>query len=237
MNKIVFTSLHKTGSTVLEKILYSISESKINKKTYIINEPTNQTEVHFTRNSTDYQLYDVNDSFIFVIRNPVSICVSKFYSYGYTHVKPPHQKLDDFLKHRELIVSLGLTKFVELNLNDLCDTIENIMNLQYKNLIILPYELMVTNFDNFIFNLLTFMKVEHLQKPIVSQWSGEFKPIRDLSSKIVAGKSTSHKRTTDIYDWKKKLDEGTLNEYFTKYPVIERYEQFLDQTLSNITKK
>lgn len=219
MNKFVFTAIHKTGSSVLERILSNISES------------TKQTEIIFSRKFADHQLYDVNDNFIFVTRNPLSICISKFYSFGYTHVKPPHQKLDDFLKHKEHIVSLGLNKFVEVHLNGACKTIENIMDLQYKNLIIIPYELMITDFDKFTLNLLSFMKIEHLQGSIVDRWSDKFKPIRDLSSEIAAGKSKSHKRTTDIYEWKKKIDPDILNQYFTKYPVIKRYEQFLDYTL------
>ena len=108
---------------------------------------------------------------------------------------------------------------------------QTLINLNLNNKIILPYEFMISNFHEFLHEFLSYIGFSSLHTSIYNRWSHEFQPIQDLSQDIVEGKVKSHKRTTDIYEWQKKLPTPDINDYLTKYPFLTEYQELLNNYL------
>jgi len=96
---------------------------------------------------------------------------------------------------------------------------------------ILPYELMVSNFKSFLMELLQALDMMSAYNTTLTLWEKEFSPIEDRSDLIVAGETKSHKRTTDIYEWKKKLDDDFLVSLLKECPFISEYDDYLKEWL------
>lgn len=157
-----------------------------------------------------------------------------FYSFGYTH-KPPlfstELKKKQFEDRRNFILNSTLEEFVSLRLENQCNRIQSLVDLDLNKKIILPYEFMISNFHSFLHELLSYMNLSSLHASIYSSWSHEFAPIQDLSEDIVKGNLKSHKRTSDIYEWQKKIPKSDINDYFSKYPFLHDYQKLLDNYL------
>jgi hypothetical protein len=96
---------------------------------------------------------------------------------------------------------------------------------------ILPYELMVSNFSKFLKELLQVLDMTSAYDKIYEKWKESFTPIKDQSDLIEAGKIKTHKRTTDIYEWKKKLSNEEQNNLISEFPFIQQYDDFLNKLL------
>jgi hypothetical protein len=62
---------------------------------------------------------------------------------------------------------------------------------------------------------------------IYSRWNKEFNPIKDQSDLIESGSIKTHKRTTDIYEWKTKLNQSVLENILAKHEIINEYIELL----------
>jgi len=171
------------------------------------------------------------DDFIYIPRNPIGITTSMYYSFGYTHGCPDHLTQEQFELKQQKIQKTGLHNYIENNISIQSTKIENFWNLPVTSKTILPYELMIDNFSKFLKELLQALDMTSVHDKTYEKWKGSFAQIEDKSDSIEAGKLKVHKRTTDIYEWKKKLDEDFLASLLKEFPFISEYDKYLKEWL------
>jgi hypothetical protein len=221
MKRYIIYAPHKCGSSVLQRITSGATNVNIQPdKDFIIQTDRGEAKLHFSRKLDLNQKFTEEDRFVFIPRNPISICISAYYSFGYTHRKPSRLSDAQFMRWRGKIQKAGLEGYVNNNIKDRCISIQNILGFDCNNKTIIPYELMITNFSDFLKNYLTAIDMSSSYQSAHSKWNSEFDPIVDQSDLIESGEIKTHKRTTDIYEWKKKLNQTKLQNILEEYPVI-----------------
>lgn len=228
MKRYIIYAPHKCGSSVLRRITADITNVNIKPdKDFIVQTDRGEAKLHFSRKLELNQKFTEEDRFVFIPRNPISMCISGYYSFGYTHKQPRNLSEDKFIRQRKRIQQMGLEKFIESRISYECRTIENILCFDYSSKTIIPYELMITNFSDFLNHYLTAIDASSSYQSIYSIWHKKFNAIEDQSNLIESGALKTHKRTTDIYEWKKKLDQNKLQNILEQHPVINEYLELL----------
>ena len=228
MKRYIIHAFHKCGSSILRRITSCTTNVNIQlDKDFIIQTDRGEAKLHFSRKFDLNQKFTEEDRVVFIPRNPISICISAYYSYGYTHKKPGRFSDAQFIRWRDKIQKAGLEGTIDNKIETQCNLIQNILDFDCKNKTIIPYELMVTNFSDFLKNYLTAIDMSSSYQSAYSKWNSEFCPIADQSDLIESGTLKIHKRTTDIYEWKKKLDQNKLQNILEQHPVINEYLELL----------
>lgn len=228
MKRYIINAPHKCGSSVLRKITsYTTNVNIQPDKDFIIQTDRGEAKLHFSRKLDLNQKFTEEDRFVFIPRNPISICISAYYSFGYTHRKPGHLSDAQFIHKRDEIQKNGLKRYVDNNIKRKCISIQNILDFACNKKAIIPYELMVSNFSDFLKNYLAAIDMSSSYQSAHSRWNSEFNPIADQSDLIESGTLKPHKRTTDIYEWKQKLSQSQLQNILKQYPVINEYCELL----------
>lgn len=228
MNKYIIYAPHKCGSSILLTMTADITNVKIKPdKKFIIQTDIGDSELYFSRDLKLNPKIAEEHKLVFIPRNPISICISAYYSFGYTHRKPGHVSYAEFIEGRDTIQKLGLNKYVDNNIERRCISIQNILDFACNNKVIIPYELMIANFSDFLKNYLAAIEMSSSYQSAYSKWKSAFNPITDQSDLIESGDIKTHKRTTDIYEWKKKLSDSQVQELPEKYPTISEYLKLL----------
>lgn len=237
MKKYILYAPHKCGSTIINGILRDVFNLKhlLSGESVTINTDSGKAKIQFERlirldkpkNSVDYK----KDDFIFIPRNPIGITMSMFYSFGYTHRCPPHRTEKQFELMRQKIQKEGLHNYIKNNISNQSTKIEKFWNLPITNKTILPYELMVNNFGKFLKELLQVLDINSLYDKTYEKWKESFTPIEDKSDLIEMGNLKTHKRTTDIYEWKKKLSNEQQIKLLHRFPFIGQYDDFVNEII------
>jgi len=228
---------HKCGSTIISRILNDVfnpPKSIGGIKEATINNDSGEAKLQFKRNirfpDAESPIDFNKDDFIYIPRNPIGITTSMYYSFGYTHKCPGYltqEKREKFELNRQKIQKTGLHNYIENNISIQSTKIENFWNLPVTSKTILPYEFMLDNFSKFLKELLQALDMTSVYDKTYEKWKGSFAQIEDKSDLIEAGKLKVHKRTTDIYEWKKKLDEDFLASLLKECPFISEYDKHL----------
>jgi hypothetical protein len=174
----------------------------------------------------------IKDNFIFIPRNPIGLTISMYYSFGYTHDCPGHLTKEEFNLKRQVIQKQGLADYINEMIPRQSRKIQRFWDLPTTNSkTILPYELMVSNFSKFLKELLQAIDMTSAYDKTYDKWKGSFRPINDQSDLIETGKIRTHKRTTDIHEWKKKLSDEEQGKLLSRFPFIQEYDDFLNEIL------
>lgn len=226
---------HKCGSTILNKILQEIlGEPTVRSGTRGIFRKVDSTNSAVEHESVEYRFsrlmpedHQSQDKCIFIPRNPISMSISMFYSYAYTHAKP-HNSMseEEWQKRCAKRQKMGCEKFVEECISRNCAKIKELFDSDCDKTII-PYELMVSNFELFLQKFLESLNLTDYYDETFHKFKGDFGPIEDKSDDIVAGNYKGHKRTTDINEWQSKFDEATLSRYMDKHSIIKEYHDYV----------
>lgn len=230
MKRYVIICPHKCGSVILKRIISSALSIDIKLDEYFnISTDSEKAEFRFSR-ECDFDARE-NDRLIIIPRNPVSISISMFYSFGYTHprIEHIHGSKKEFERMQNSIINQGLNKYVLKKISKECPKMKKLFDLEYSDKTILPYELMVDSFEVFLRKLMEALDCSSYYDQTYSQWAKSFEAIEDRSELIEQGKIKPHKRTTDTNEWKKKLSEESLKLIVKKYPFIKEYNSFLEQ--------
>lgn len=232
MTRYIIYAPHKCGSSILFRILCDIFNKTLKEDTKNKVETSNGFgEIILSRNY-DLNTLDVqNDKLICIPRNPISMAISAFYSFGYTHVQPPHLSTEEWQKRRSSIQTMGFENYIDKHFAQHYKKIVNIFDLECANKIVLPYEFMISKFDAFLKDFLIAIDMQDCYSKTLERWKSSFDPIEDQSKKIISNEYKEHKRTTDIYEWKKKIPNEDLVRYIAQYPFILKYEKFSEKLL------
>ena len=238
MKKYIIYAPHKCGSTIISKILtdiFNLSEQPTVGQETTINNDVGEAKLQFQRvvNLKKPANIDfIKDDFIFIPRNPIGITISMYYSFGYTHRRPLGRTEEEWKNKRQAIQDRGLHGNIKSNLERQVNKIENFWNYPTKNnKTILPYEFMVEDFSGFLKELLQTLDMTSAYDKTYEKWKDSFSPVEDKSDLIEAGKLKTHKRTTDIYEWKKKLSNEEQGKLLSEFPFIQQYDDFLNKLL------
>lgn len=228
MNRYRIYAPRKCGSSVIRRMTADITSVKIlPDRIFPISTDIGNAELHFSRDFNFNKQIPKEEHLIFIPRNPISMCISAYYSFGYTHKQPVGMSEDEFLNFRNRIRKQGLETFIEKVVGKQSELIKSILDYNHNNQTIIPYELMVSNFSDFLKQYLDALNMSNLYQTVYSKWNENFKPIRDKSDLIVSGEYKAHKRTTDINEWRKKLESNLIRDILERYPVIGDYLELL----------
>lgn len=237
MKKYIIYAPHKCGSTITKEILtdiFNLPEGLEMGQEKTINNDAGENKLRFERilNLKKPANIDfIKDDIIFIPRNPAGITISMFYSFGYTHSCPMHKSKEQFELEQQKIQKIGLYEFFDDKIAEQSTKIEECWNWPITNKTILPYELMINNFGKFLKELLKTLDMTSAYDRTYKKFIDSFEPIEDRSNLIETGKIKTHKRTTDIYDWKKKLNEKEQINLLSRFPFIQQYDDFLNNLL------
>lgn len=239
MKKYIVYSPHKCGSSVISKILtdiFNLPKRLPDNQETTINNDVGEAKLQFERAvnlKKPANIDFIKDNFIFIPRNPIGITISMYYSFGYTHRRPQHTITEEEWKNkRQKIQDKGLRGNIKSNLKTQVDKIERFWNFQHiNNKTILPYEFMIEDFSGFLKELLQTLDMTSAYDKTYEKCKDFFSPIEDKSDLIESGKLKTHKRTTDIYEWKKKLSNEEQIKLLHRFPFIGQYDDFLNEII------
>ena len=233
MQRYIIYAPHKCGSSVLFRILGDIFEYKLKEDIeHEIKTNKGFGKIILSRKYDLKELDIQSDKLICIPRNPISMTISAFYSFGYTHIKPPHRSEQEWQKIRSNIQDRGFYNYIERHFAKHYEKIADIFNFECAKKTILPYELMVSNFDIFLKDFLIAIDMQDSYLKTLEQWKSSFNPIEDQSERILSNDYKGHKRTTDIHEWKHKILKDQLNQLTKDRPVFDQYIKFITQALS-----
>jgi len=229
MNRYIVYAPHKCGSSVIRRMTSSVTKTQIIEETdNTIQTDTNEAKLRFTRN-LNFDEINEDDHLICIPRNPISMSISAYYSFGYTHNQPRFKSDEEWSAQQNHIRQMGLEMFVEKRIGGNCRKIRNIIHCKHRKKIIIPYELMIANFNDFLKKYLDAIDMSESFHSAYSKWSGQFTPIEDQSDLIESGTVKTHKRTTDINEWQKKLDPTNLQDILQRFHIIKRYIELVSK--------
>lgn len=237
MKKYIVYAPHKCGSTVTNTILtdiFNLPERLLMSQEKTINNDIGEAKLQFERvvNLKKPANIDfIKDDFIFIPRNPIGITISMYYSFGYTHRRPQGRSEEEWKNKRQEIQDKGLHGNIKSNLKQQVNKIENFWNFPTANKTILPYEFMIEDFSKFLKELLQALDMNYVYDKTYEKWKESFAPIEDKSDLIEMDNLKTHKRTTDINEWKKKLSNEEQSKYLSEFPFIQQYDDFLNKLL------
>lgn len=152
---------------------------------------------------------------VVVLRDPRDVLTSYYYSILHSHIVIS----EEFLAKRKHYADYDIDTFVIEYLPQVKQIynryIDNILNLD--NLIILPYELLVTDFESWLSQLIQFTELDDVPFAVVNEI------IQTEQQVAPDGKQTSHIRSKKPADYKNKLKTETQS-YLTKelYDILIR---------------
>lgn len=230
MNRYRVYAPHKCGSSILRRILVDVTGARLSDDGYYpIVTDNGDAEICFSRGfNFDAQLPE-EERLISIPRNPISMCISAYYSFGYTHTQPRGMSEDEFLNFQNRIRKQGLETFIKKTIYKQTKLIQEILSYNHNNQTIIPYELMVSNFSDFLKRYLDALNMSSSYQSAHSRWNRQFGPIPDQSDLIESGEIKTHKRTTDINEWRKKLEPDLIRDILQRHPVIGDYLELLSK--------
>ena len=142
---------------------------------------------------------------IFMTRDPRDIIVSSYYSFGYSHQLSTDEKIKEKqLKSREKIQQMGIDDFSTWNAAAVAKRFELMSQLidRCKDYVLLKYEDMVADYEQFYNDLSTFLPLKNEVKQKLFNLSRP-KETEDISQ---------HKRSGKIAGYREKLKGETITE-------------------------
>jgi hypothetical protein len=163
-----------------------------------------------------------NYQYIILLRNPLDILVSEYYSFGWMHI------IDQIaLRERKEIQAMSIDEYClspkyQKNLYERYKPILNYINTQPNNLLVLQYADMVLNFGLWMYKLGNFLGLDNKNiELLIEKFNNEFIiDFKLLSHEDITQKGVRrHKRHLLPNDHLNKLKPETiaiLNDYFGK---------------------
>ena len=238
MQKVYVHALHKSGSMFLWKFFDQVAK-ECGLNYYSINNSPPNEEMAFKDKTSSFlvcplryfpdQIDNSEDALnIFVVRNPLDILVSQYFSHGWIHPVPPtgdaiaNGKREQFIERRKKIQSMTIDEYAEEFKEELYKRYLPITRYaDQKNVLIVRYEDMVLNFREWCNAiLLPFGMTSDKIEQIYQQFKLEFNEVKELTPTEIKSGMKRHKRKMTPGDHVQKMSSKsiqTLNEYFTSF--------------------
>jgi len=240
--KYSINALHKTATVFLSKFFIDISRSK-RFKYYSRDVSENNAKLFYRQRNCFLcpargfpKALDKDVHYIFILRNPLDILVSEYFSFGWTHpIKGTDEEKENLTKLREDIQKMSLDDYCLKYADKLYNKFKSLLRLNLSkegdNYHVITYEELVTNFKAWAYKIFEIVEVpEDRREFIYLKYKPEFEYIKEITpDQIFSGESKKHKRRILPGDHKDKLKNLTiikLNHQFKK--VLEFHESILN---------
>ena len=189
------------------------------------------------------------DKYLFVIRHPISRLISAYYSFGWTHgikarwIKDAEERKEQsekMLAMRKKIQSLTLEEYIMKCLqegkslqkyqNKISKFIGQCVTLQEPdNTLVLPYEFFISQPVNFFNEVYRFLELQVSGEYILEQHKDQLTPVIDSTEKIEQEGFKTHRRSSDIHEWKNKINIDFIRDNTTRENklLMDNYVKFL----------
>jgi hypothetical protein len=167
-----------------------------------------------------------NIQYHFVLRDPLDLLVSEYYSYGWMH----RMMNNDFANRREKIISMTVDEYCLEYADDLFERYSLIFNhINKPNVTILLYSEMVLNFQTWAKKAVEYFDLTDTQfDEIVDKFSHEFAAIEELEPDKIKSGEKRHKRKMYPGDHIEKLEKETIDILKIKFkPMLELLDQYI----------
>lgn len=182
--------------------------------------------------------------YIGIIRHPFNQLLSRYYSFGWTHnlTNKDHRAQ----KERKAIQKLSPEEFLLAFLSEDVSTgaFRELAPEELKNwnrdvlkesspYVPFTYEMMISNFKSFCKKLGEELAMESQLQFMYKEFKHVFaKEIKDKSEDIVKKGLKTHRRTTDIFEYKKKFEKRTLDKLYDLCPEARDIEDLIEKQLA-----
>jgi len=231
--KYSINALHKTATVFLNSFFRDVSRAK---KYKYYSRDVSERNARLFKNQTDCFLCPVRGFpakltpdifYIFVIRNPLDILVSEYFSFGWTHtIKGNDDERYTMTTLRDEIQQLSIDayclKYADTLYKKLIPLLGLNLNKESDNYYVVTYEELVTDFEKWSTKMFELVDVpEDKQNLIYSKYVQEFENIQETTpEQIMSGESIPHKRKVlpgDHLVKLKSLTVATLNNKFKDF--------------------
>jgi len=235
-NKYSIHALHKTASMFLKRFFEDLSKIK-NFKLYTQDEV--EREHLFLKETKKCILcpertfpteFKKDIFYILLLRNPLDILVSKYYSFGWIHpsnAKNHHNKRIhiNFTKQREEIQKLSIDEYCLNAADELYDKLTPLLEntLDGNNYILIKYDTLVLDFKKWCLTITDIFDATPDEHDILySKFKREFENIKELTPNEIFQGKKRHKRKVIPGDHLDKLKKETI------IKLNKKFKPFLD---------
>lgn len=232
---LIVNTAHKAASTMTHSIFHWAAKQNNQKlqSDFYLWDLKEDTNIFFCRNSGGENLWvEKPVRHLIIARHPIGSAISKYYSFGWTHGVPN----EDFVKNvREPIQKQSLEEFVkddvQHTVKHLKSTLLPILNKEVSNksFLFVPYELIISREVNYfdLVKLSMGSTFKTNKNAFEQRFKKDFEPVSDKSDLIVKGLCKDHRRTSDPFEFEKKISKDIINNIKESFPIIFRYEKLL----------
>ena len=229
--KISVHALNKTGSMFLYRLFQEIARMKNIKYFSDNNIPADSNKFNncnkiccicpvrnFPNNLEDDTFY------IILLRNPLDILISEYYSWGWMHYLPKKGFKILNQQKRNHIRKLSINEYCKLYSDDLLKRYQPILEIDKNsnNLCIVKYCDMVLDYKNWLNNVVIYFDLSKLEiDKLYNKFKNEFSNIKELTpNQIINQGIRRHKRKMYPGDYKNKLTVDTIEKLEIKFKTI-----------------
>lgn len=245
--KIHVHALHKSGSMFLYPFFKTVADL-LKFQFYSINDTPKTEHLAFERNDDndfvksyivsplrwypDQIETDIN--YIFVIRNPLDVLVSQYYSHGWIHPLPRDvpSAMDKFVDRRNDIQKLTVDEYVVKYSDELLQRYVNILSYwDCENVLVTGYSEMVCNFESWCNRVAHYCGCDKKQtKKLVALYSSEFNEVDELTPDQIKNGEKRHKRKMLPGDHLDKLSPDVIKVLNKKFDAVLKLIHTIDHT-------
>lgn len=213
---------HRPGSTGLFSVPCSrnTSDKHVKKKHVTLHDKKTLKVDSEDEKNLNLDFIDSTGSWIiYHTRNPISLLVSAYYSFGWTHIPPPAHDIEEwnaFHCQRKFIRSMSLDEFV---MNQFINATQGlhkiyeelvILRKEHK-LLVLTYETMMTHFTSWHQNIIQFLNIDNdtAVMKIERKFQEEVNRVNEGKGSTIVSEP-GHVRSGIVDDYKVLLKPSTL---------------------------
>lgn len=223
-------ALHKTATVFLSKFFRDVADSKSHQ---YFSRDVSEINANLFEHQIDCfkcpdrgfpKVLDTDVVYVFMLRNPLDMLVSEYFSYGWTHpIKGTKEDKLRITTLRNTIQKVSIDDYCLKYADELFTRIKPLLKLdkELPNYHMVTYEKLVTDFRGWAYKMFEIVEVpEYKWERIYLKYKSEFEGVKESTpEEIFKGTANSHKRKILPGDHKEKLKNLTiikLNNTFKK---------------------
>ena len=232
LTKIQVHALHKSGSMFLWPF-FKVAANKLGVNFYSVNDTPKTEELAFRDESNGEsfivsplrwypETIDSGRYYVFVVRNPLDVLVSQYYSHGWIHPDPLDvpEKLGEFRERRNKIQSLTIDEYCVQYADELLKKYINLLSYwdDREHVLVTRYSEMVCDFESWCTRVGKAIGLEETDiNELHASFANQFNIVDELTPDQIKQGGKRHKRKMLPGDHLEKLSPaiiGVLNRKF-----------------------
>lgn len=231
--KIQVHALHKSGSMFLWPF-FKFAATKLGVDFYSVNETPKTEEFAFKPDANRFivcpirwfpETIDTNRFYIFVLRSPLDVLISQYYSHGWMHPDPYDvpEKLQEFRARRKKIQDLTIDEYTVTYADELLKRHLPLLNYwdNRENVLVTRYSEMVCDFESWCQKIGTAIGLTTTDiTEMYEKFKGQFNVEDELTPRQIKNGEVRHKRKMLPGDHLTKLSPAVISVLNKKFDSI-----------------